>query len=155
MDQTINIQYICCTRIKINAIFLRPVCCTCRKGTAEELPVADGSVDLLTAASAAHWFDHSRFLTEADRVLKSRGCLSLLGFSDSDTKFHYQNCGEKLNRIYEEVQDVDLKALNFICVVLNLMGNTKLGDTGWHYYQCLNIDRKGGATQIQENVIGA
>lgn len=83
-------------------------CCTCRSSTAEELPFADGSVDLLTAASAAHWFDQSRFLAEADRVLKPHGCMALLGFSDSDTKLYYQNCGEKLNCIYEEVQYVDL-----------------------------------------------
>ncbi|XP_028993262.1 putative methyltransferase DDB_G0268948 [Betta splendens] len=79
---------------------------TYRSGTAEELPVADGSVDLLTAATAAHWFDQSRFLTEADRVLKSRGCLALMGFNDNDTKLQYQNCGENLNRIYEEVKQV-------------------------------------------------
>lgn len=77
-----------------------------RKGTAEELPFADGSVDLLTAASAAHWFDQSKFLTEANRVLKPKGCMALLGFSDSDTKLHYKNCGEKLNQIYEEVKQV-------------------------------------------------
>ncbi|XP_022597090.1 putative methyltransferase DDB_G0268948 [Seriola dumerili] len=79
---------------------------TYRKGTAEELPFADGSVDLLTAASAAHWFDRSRFLAEASRVLKPRGCMALLGFSDTATRFHYQNCGERLSRIYEEVKQV-------------------------------------------------
>ncbi|XP_056245552.1 putative methyltransferase DDB_G0268948 [Seriola aureovittata] len=79
---------------------------TYRKGTAEELPFADGSVDLLTAASAAHWFDRSRFLAEASRVLKPQGCMALLGFSDTATRFHYQNCGERLSRIYEEVKQV-------------------------------------------------
>ncbi|XP_023278860.1 putative methyltransferase DDB_G0268948 [Seriola lalandi dorsalis] len=79
---------------------------TYRNGTAEELPFADGSVDLLTAASAAHWFDRSRFLAEASRVLKPRGCMALLGFSDTATRFHYQNCGERLSRIYEEVKQV-------------------------------------------------
>lgn len=77
---------------------------TYRKGTAEELPFPDGSVDLLTAASAAHWFDQSRFLAEASRVLKPGGCMALLCFSDSKTKFHYQDCGERLNHIYEEVK---------------------------------------------------
>lgn len=77
---------------------------TYRMGTAEELPVPDGSVDLLTAASAAHWFDQSRFLTEANRVLKPGGCMALLGFSDNSTRLHYQNCGERLNQVYEEVK---------------------------------------------------
>lgn len=78
---------------------------TYRKGTAEELPFSDGSVDLLTAASAAHWFDQSRFLAEANRVLKPRGCMALLGFSDYNTRLHYQDCVE-LNHIYEEVKQV-------------------------------------------------
>ncbi|TKS67601.1 putative methyltransferase [Collichthys lucidus] len=53
---------------------------TYRKGTAEDLPFPDGSVDLLTAASAAHWFDQSRFLTE--------------------------DCGERLNHIFQEVRQI-------------------------------------------------
>ncbi|XP_040912733.1 putative methyltransferase DDB_G0268948 [Toxotes jaculatrix] len=79
---------------------------TYRKGPAEELPFADGSVDLLTAASAAHWFDQTKFLVEANRVLKPRGCMALLGFTDTTTKFHYQNCGERLSDIYQEVKHV-------------------------------------------------
>lgn len=77
--------------------------CTCRKGTAEELPFVDDSVDLLTAASAAHWFDPQRFLAEACRVLKPRGCIALLGFCDCKSGLYYQDCGDKLNYIYREV----------------------------------------------------
>ncbi|XP_071756919.2 putative methyltransferase DDB_G0268948 [Centroberyx gerrardi] len=79
---------------------------TYRKGTAEELPFPDGSVDLLTAASAAHWFDQQRFLAEASRVLKPRGCVALLGYSETNTRLHYRACGDRLNRIYEEVKEV-------------------------------------------------
>lgn len=79
---------------------------TYSKGTAEELPFPDASVDLLTAASAAHWFDQSKFLAEAQRVLKPGGCIALLGFSDLNTKFCYQDCGEKLFQIYDEVKKV-------------------------------------------------
>ncbi|KAF7656939.1 hypothetical protein LDENG_00034250 [Lucifuga dentata] len=79
---------------------------TYRKGTAEELPFPDGSVDLLTAASAAHWFDQQRFLAEMSRVLKPHGCMALLGFSDYNTRLHYQACGDRLNCIYEEVKQV-------------------------------------------------
>ncbi|XP_078118994.1 putative methyltransferase DDB_G0268948 [Sander vitreus] len=71
------------------------------KGTAEELSFPDGSVDLLTAASAAHWFDQTRFLAEASRVLKPRGCMALLGFKN--TRHTYQDCGERLNHVYKEV----------------------------------------------------
>lgn len=76
---------------------------TYRTGTAEELPFPDGSVDLLTAASAAHWFDQSRFLAEASRVLKPRGCIALFGYTDIFT-LHYGDCGDRLTNIYEEVR---------------------------------------------------
>lgn len=74
------------------------------QGTAEELPFPDASVDLLTAASAAHWFDKSRFLAEANRVLKPGGCVALLGFMDNNTRLCYKDCGERLDLIYAEVK---------------------------------------------------
>ncbi len=42
---------------------------------AEELPFADESFDLITVASAFHWFDRARFLDEARRVLRRSGWL--------------------------------------------------------------------------------
>ncbi|KAF9875735.1 hypothetical protein CkaCkLH20_06667 [Colletotrichum karsti] len=50
--------------------------------TAEELsnlspPVADGSIDLVTAATAAHWFDMPGFWAAAARVLKPGGTVAL------------------------------------------------------------------------------
>lgn len=74
-----------------------------REGTAEELPVPDGSVDLLTASSAAHWFDQSRFLAEANRVLKVGGCVALLDYILSNSRLHYQDCGDRLTHIFKEV----------------------------------------------------
>uniref|UniRef100_A0A671KLW0 Zgc:162396 n=1 Tax=Sinocyclocheilus anshuiensis TaxID=1608454 RepID=A0A671KLW0_9TELE len=64
--------------------------------------IPDGSVDLLTAASAAHWFDAECFIKEATHVLKPRGCLALFGYGDN-MKIHYESCGDRLNNIYEEV----------------------------------------------------
>ncbi|KAF4086786.1 hypothetical protein AMELA_G00088350 [Ameiurus melas] len=78
---------------------------TYRLGPAEELPFPDGSVDLLTAASAAHWFDTERFLKEAARVLKPHGCIALLGYSD-EYNLHYGSCGNKLNNVFAEVNKV-------------------------------------------------
>ncbi|XP_041482026.1 putative methyltransferase DDB_G0268948 [Lytechinus variegatus] len=49
-------------------------------GKAEDLPVADSSLDLITSASASHYFDWSIFPKEVDRVLKPNGCLAVLGF---------------------------------------------------------------------------
>lgn len=74
-----------------------------RKGIAEELPFPNGSVDLLTASSAAHWFDQSRFQAEANRVLKPRGCIALVDFTFANTRLHYKDCGERLTQIFKEV----------------------------------------------------
>jgi SAM-dependent methyltransferase len=47
-------------------------------GTAEVLPFADQSLDLVSAAQAAHWFDRPRFIAEAGRTLKAGGLLAFL-----------------------------------------------------------------------------
>jgi SAM-dependent methyltransferase len=47
-------------------------------GTAEQLPVGDGSQDAVLAHAAWHWFDPKRALTEAARVLRPGGRLGVL-----------------------------------------------------------------------------
>jgi SAM-dependent methyltransferase len=42
---------------------------------AEQLPVPDERADLMTVSLAFHWFDRSRFLAEARRVLRAEGAL--------------------------------------------------------------------------------
>lgn len=44
---------------------------------AEQPALRDGTVDLIVAAQAAHWFDHQRFYPEAKRVLKKGGAVAL------------------------------------------------------------------------------
>ncbi|XP_051786286.1 putative methyltransferase DDB_G0268948 [Erpetoichthys calabaricus] len=69
---------------------------------AEDLPADDGSVDLITAAHAAHWFDKEKFLKEANRVLKPGGCMALFGFTtEIDFSFPGVNPG-RLTDIFEE-----------------------------------------------------
>jgi SAM-dependent methyltransferase len=47
-------------------------------GTAEVIPLRDGSVDVVTVAQAFHWFDHERALPEIHRVLTEDGALVLV-----------------------------------------------------------------------------
>jgi ubiquinone/menaquinone biosynthesis C-methylase UbiE len=49
-----------------------------RDGVAEEIPLADASVDAVTVADGFHWFDHVRALAEIRRVLRPGGGLAVL-----------------------------------------------------------------------------
>jgi SAM-dependent methyltransferase len=48
-----------------------------RVAPAEASGLENRSVDLVTAAQALHWFDRSRFWTEARRVLRPRGVIAV------------------------------------------------------------------------------
>lgn len=76
-----------------------------RASPAEDLPFEDGSVDLVTAASAAHWFNADAFLKEAERVLKPRGCIALLGYSTTTCELHCKNGTGDLTEVLTEVWD--------------------------------------------------
>ena len=47
-------------------------------GSAEEIPAADSSYDVVVAAQCFHWFDHERALPEVRRVLKPRGRFTMV-----------------------------------------------------------------------------
>jgi len=47
-------------------------------GTAEEMPFENRSVDAITAAQAAHWFDAARAVVEFHRVLRRGGRIALI-----------------------------------------------------------------------------
>lgn len=51
-----------------------------RVAPAEASGLADHSIDLVTVAQAAHWFDLTRFYAEAMRVLKPGGIVVLWGY---------------------------------------------------------------------------
>jgi len=46
---------------------------------AEDLPLADASVDAVLVGQAWHWFDHQKALAQARRVIRPGGWLGLIG----------------------------------------------------------------------------
>lgn len=63
------------------------------------------SVDLVTAAQAAHWFDLEKFYREADRVLRPRGIIALWGYgfisaSDNEIDRIFQKLGREILKEY-------------------------------------------------------
>ena len=48
---------------------------------AHQSPAPDASLDLVTAATAAHWFDLPAFMQEVSRVLRPGGVLAIWGYS--------------------------------------------------------------------------
>ena len=55
-----------------------------RVATAEQSGLADHSVDLITVATAAHWFNHDAFYTEAQRVAKPNAILAVWAYSEAN-----------------------------------------------------------------------
>lgn len=54
-----------------------------REASAESLPFAkDGSVDMVVAGQAAHWFDYPRLFAELRRVVRPGGTMAFWGYKD-------------------------------------------------------------------------
>ncbi len=65
--------------------------------TAENSGLESESVDLVTVATAAHWFDLDKFYTEARRVLKPGGILAMWAYC----RFETQN--EPVNELLQKM----------------------------------------------------
>lgn len=101
-----------------------------REGTAEAVPVGDGTASLVMAAQAVQWFDRPAFYREAVRLLRPGGTLALL-----------QN-------------DRDLSASALLCDYEDLL--ERYGDGYSRYYRAFDfpaelaeVDGLGEAQDIQ------
>ena len=63
---------------EMREVFERVVDAEVISGTAESIPLDDGSADAITAAQAFHWFDPERALPELWRILRPRGGVALI-----------------------------------------------------------------------------
>lgn len=56
-----------------------------RVESSERSRLGDASVDLVSAAQAAHWFDLEAFFEEVRRVLRPHGCVALITYGITET----------------------------------------------------------------------
>jgi ubiquinone/menaquinone biosynthesis C-methylase UbiE len=70
--------------------------------SASHLPFEANSVDLITSASAAHWFELEKFYDEVGRVLKPGGVLALW------TYYYMPKVDPKIDSIVEKLLEVTL-----------------------------------------------
>lgn len=54
-----------------------------RLAAAEHSGIENASVDLITVATAAHWFKHDLFYAEVNRVIKPRGVLAMWTYGEA------------------------------------------------------------------------
>jgi len=71
-----------------------------RIARAEASGLDDDSIDLITVAQAAHWFEVSAFLDEAQRVLVSGGVLAIWSYA---TCLVNEECDAVINELYAEI----------------------------------------------------
>jgi len=86
-------------------------------GTAESTTLSDVSVDLVTAAQAAHWFDREKALDEFRRILKPAGYLVLI-WNDRRTDAtafdrEYEQLRDEYGTDYAEVKRRDKVSIEF------------------------------------------
>jgi SAM-dependent methyltransferase len=64
---------------------------------AEKANMRDNSVDLITVAQAAHWFDLNKFYNEVTRISKSNGVLAIWSYGMHKIDNNIDKISEKLN----------------------------------------------------------
>ncbi|XP_072029688.1 putative methyltransferase DDB_G0268948 [Amphiura filiformis] len=71
-------------------------------GDAENIPVPDNSVELVTCSQAVHWFDFDTFLREVDRILTPNGVIAVYSRGDYVLLHDDPVLEKELTTIYKE-----------------------------------------------------
>jgi len=69
--------------------------------TADAIPAADGSADLVTVAQAAHWFPLDEFYAEVKRILKPGGVLAIWTYNLP--RFQQDRIDDIIDTLYEDI----------------------------------------------------
>jgi ubiquinone/menaquinone biosynthesis C-methylase UbiE len=80
--------------------------CSVINGQAEDIPLEDQSIDLITVAQEIHWFDPELTKREFLRILKPNGWLAIIRNNGVDKKLN-----EAIGRLYVVENGVDLTIL--------------------------------------------
>jgi len=70
-----------------------------RRGSAEEIPLAEGEVDAVFSAEAFHWFASDRSVAEIGRVVRPRGALVILW----NIGLEYDHMGDEAEAVIQEM----------------------------------------------------
>jgi ubiquinone/menaquinone biosynthesis C-methylase UbiE len=83
-----------------------------RASPAEQCPVEDGSVQLVNACVAAHWFDLPAFFKESDRILCSNGIVAIAAYVPL-LEFVHPTASEELGEAMKLVRTFACQLIRF------------------------------------------
>jgi ubiquinone/menaquinone biosynthesis C-methylase UbiE len=73
-----------------------------REGTAEQTGLTPGSVDMVSAGRAMHWFNLERSMSEFRRILKPDGWVAIIAFGRTEEGHEENEALERVLREYSE-----------------------------------------------------
>ena len=108
-------------------------------GTAEQIPLADSSVDAIICAQAFHWFDPERALPEIHRVLRPGGGLALV-YNSRDLEDRIQKTLDEMLEPYRGTAARHwVKAHEDVLAATRLFGDVEYRT--WRHDQSVTLDR--------------